>query len=205
MSVTEETSLATQATLPWLEGGHLNRAWGQLTDEQSRNSVNTSLNVYRDILAAIDRIVSDPRCGYETRAQFWRHAAMVLLLMWIEGGYGDTFVSDVVLQAKAMREATRTIEVRHSFSGTIESYETNLSLAIEDDNYDYIVAILDEVNSYVERTDDPYWKHHMRRLVANNPIVARAISALYDQWGEREDERGEKARLWQRFMEGMRQ
>ena len=182
----------------------MNKAWGQLADAEARNVVTTSVNVSKDILAAIDRIVQDPRTGYETRAQFWRQAAMTLILMWTEAGFPDTYVHDVVQQARAMREAQFSIELRQRFEDAISAHEMALTHAMDDSNAEYISDVLHRMDKYIADTNDVYWRYFLSRTIANNPVVSRAIGVLYDAWAEKKGKKGEEARMRQAWMEALR-
>ena len=183
----------------------LQRFLGELTDHEVRQTVTTSLSVPRDVLLAVDRIVSDPRAGYATRSEFIRHGVHALLIAWLDAGYPDQQVYDVTMHARAMREAAMRIRVRADFEEAITAYEVQLNDGAELGDWGLVRRTLETLQGYIEGSPDPYWKEQLRRTVARNGAVKRAASAMweaFDDRGKRDPERKEAVR-WQSWVESL--
>ena len=167
-----------QSALRLLEAAHLQRFLGEIADPEAKTLTALTVNIPRDILACVDRIVGDPHAGY-------------------------------VMHAKTMRESAQRIRVRQEFESAISTYEVQLNDGVEFGNWELIERTLEVLRGYVEGAPDPYWQEHLRRTIARNGAVKRAIGGLYDaRTGGRTNGRGAKKKkqgaiAWQHWLESL--
>jgi Arc/MetJ-type ribon-helix-helix transcriptional regulator len=188
-----------------LEDIHLQHFLGELSPSEVKDLTSTSLSIPRQILIATDHVVGDPRTPYKNRSEFVRHAVHALLMAWVDAGWPDKHVYDIVSHAAAMREGAERLRVRADFDEAVTAYEVQLHDGAEYGDWGLITRTLASLKGFIERSPDPFWKEHLMRVTAKNPAVKRAIATMYDgvQVFRRRDKRRKEAEAWQKWLESL--
>jgi|SRR3990167_10670 len=175
---------------------------GSLADAETRRLVGMPLSVSKEELAAIDAIVGSPHTAYNTRSDFIRHAIWELVTAWVHSGFPSQYAYDIVSHLGAMRSAAHRQRIRQEFEDVVSVYEVSLSDGVEAGNWSLVTGALEDLQGYVDRTPDPYWAEHLRRVISRNPNVQRAINSLYEA-SRAEPSLKSVAEVWQHWLESL--
>ena len=189
--------------LPIRQGAERDTWLGAVTDQDRQELSTTTVKLQRWMLAEIDLLAQYLPAGYHGfRSNVIRHAVYNLLEAWknSEGTPPDmvTRLADVLDFARNVRESQRTLEVRQEFGDTLRGYERSLVEGLETSDWGLIERTLSILQRVIDGTPDPHWQGYVQHLVAQSPIVRKAVSELYDVRGGN-GEAGD----WQRWLEGL--
>lgn len=178
---------------------------GSLAERESRSLVPINFLVTKEELAAITRLVGSPRTHYKSNSDLGRHAIYELLQAYEDAGLQDSYLSDVMQQARAMREAAEQQRLRQEFAESVGIYETSLTHGMESGDLELIRSVLEMLRSFIERTPDRYWRGYLQRLMLHSVVIQAAVDVAYE--GSRDDldlaDIHEEAQKWQIWMEGL--
>lgn len=198
-------AVAPHPIVQLLENIHLQHFLGDLSPGEIKDLTTTTLSIPKQILIAVDHVTGDAHTPYKNRSEFIRHAIHGLLMAWVDAGWPDKHVYDIVAHAATMRESAERLKVRADFDGAITAYEIQLNDGTEYGDWKLVIRTLETLKGFIERSPDPFWKEHLMRTVAKNSSVKRAITTMYDgvQIYRRNDKRRKAAETWQKWLESL--
>ncbi len=190
------------ALLPRSSGALQHQYQGNLSEKEARRLLTTTVRLDADILTIIDEIVGNPSTEYQSRGDFIRHALMMLLNDWMEAGFPRDYISDIVNRVREEKMNAHRLKMRQEFVDILAVYEQSLSGGSEVGDWTLVLATLGKLQGYVDRTDDLYWREHVRKIIAQSTVVQHTIGSLYEASRERKDLQ-EQAEYWQRWLESL--
>jgi Arc/MetJ-type ribon-helix-helix transcriptional regulator len=198
----DDNLLLPTALLPRSAGALQHQYQGTLSEREARRLLTTTIRVDADVLTIVDEIVGNPATEYQSRGDFVRHAIMMLLNDWMEAGFPREYISDVINRVRAEKMNASRLRMRQEFSDILAVYEQSLSGGSEVGDWNLVLETLGRLQGYVDRTDETYWREHLRKTIAQSTVVQHTISSLYEASRERKDLK-EPGEYWQRWLESL--
>jgi Arc/MetJ-type ribon-helix-helix transcriptional regulator len=198
----DDNLLLPTALLPRSPGALQHQYQGTLSEREARRLLTTTIRVDADVLTIVDEIVGNPATEYQSRGDFVRHAIMMLLNDWMEAGFPREYISDVINRVRAEKMNASRLRMRQEFSDILAVYEQSLSGGSEVGDWNLVLETLGRLQGYVDRTDETYWREHLRKTIAQSTVVQHTISSLYEASRERKDLK-EPGEYWQRWLESL--
>jgi Arc/MetJ-type ribon-helix-helix transcriptional regulator len=198
----EDNLLLPTAMLPRNPGALRQQYQGNLSEKEARRLLTTTVRLDADILTIIDEIVGNPSTEYQSRGDFIRHALMMLLNDWMEAGFPREYISDVLNRVREEKVNAHRLKMRQEFVDILAVYEQSLSGGSEVGDWSLVLETLARLQGYVDRTDETYWREHIRKVIAQSAVVQHTISSLYEASRERKDLK-EPGEYWQRWLESL--
>lgn len=198
----DDNLLLPTALLPRSPGALQHQYQGNLSEREARRLLTTTVRLDADILTIIDEIVGNPATEYQSRGDFIRHALMMLLNDWMEAGFPRDYISDVLNRVREEKVNASRLKMRQEFVDILAVYEQSLSGGSEVGDWNLVLETLARLQGYVDRTDETYWREHLRKTIAQSTVVQHTISSLYEASRERKDLK-EPGEYWQRWLESL--
>lgn len=190
------------ALLPRNPGALDHQYQGNLSEKEARRLLTTTVRLDADVLTIIDEIVGNPSTEYQSRGDFIRHALMMLLNDWMEAGFPRDYISDIVNRVREEKVNAHRLKMRQEFVDILAVYEQSLAGGSEVGDWNLVLETLARLQGYVDRTDDTYWREHVRKVIAQSTVVQHTINSLYEASRERLDLK-DAGELWQRWLESL--
>jgi len=168
------------ALLPSPSGALVRQYQGSINEREARRLLATTVRLDADVLAVIDEMVGSPHTEYQTRGDFIRHALMELLNVWLEQGFPQAYSSDILTRIHEEKVNASRLRMRQDFTDILNVYEQSLSAGGTVGDWQLVLNTLTLLEGYVIRTEEPYWREHLRKTIAQSKVVQHTISQLYE-------------------------
>lgn len=190
------------ALLPVPSGSLTRQYQGNINEREARRLQSTTVRVDADVLTVIDEIVGSPQTEYNTRGEFIRHALMELINVWMEQGFPHAYASDMLTRIHEEKTNANQLKMRQDFSDVLSVYELSLTGGASVGDWKLVLNTLTRLEGYVTRTDEPYWKEHLRKTIAASKVVQHTISQLFEAAQDLPDLQVD-ADYWQQWLESL--
>ncbi len=158
---------------------------GRLTPEEAKQLVTKSVTVTRWTDMMADYVANDSRFGYESKAEFFRHAIEMLLEYYRDNKAflkeHDGFANDILRRQHQMRLDAERARIRTEFRDNVTRFDDEIDSARTIGDYEYIADRLQKYREMLLNCESETQKRLLREILAGSVATRSAVVAFY-QW-----------------------
>lgn len=187
---------------PFFPGASKRQYEGSLADRDSKVMITRSYSSTKMEADAVNSVIESGLTSFRSPSDFIRWAVFEGLCAFERDGFPDAYIPDILSHIGRMRKEAEQLRLRQDFAEILLTYETSLNRGLDVGDYDLVHDTLEELEGYIARTPDNFWKNHLKRTILKSVIVKGAIDAFYEA-ARGEPEMAERAVRWQLWLEGL--